>query len=912
MSNVKKLMMTAASAGDALNVEDVFSTYVYDGTSKGLAIKNNIAFEDGPTGAIGSSTQFENYNESFNKSSDLTGNSDGKTFTFSFWIYPTPENNNTMYIYHTSGSWKNTISWSPSGTIFVSFFANESSGGTVLEIQNPDIRCPSLTWSHVLISCDMTDPSRRWLFINDEEANPSWTFTNSNIDFTRSNHAIGDDLTGSTGNFNGYMAHFFFDRTYRALNVTSNRRYFIDDAKGSTSPSTQSALNPLIYLPMTSDYSVGQNLGSGGSFSATNSPTIVTDNGTEAEAGHGQGGMAWFKCRNVAMNHVLFDTVRGEKERLISSSTSNQDTQAAGRFPRFTATGFNLEGDTGGDINYSSREYCSWSWRKAPKFFDVVTYTGNGVAGREIAHNLGTTVGTLIIKRLDGGSSFQTYHRGLTAGNRLELNTTIAQTTSGVSAIFGNGSSFVAPTDSVFTVGNNNEVNSLNNTYVAYLFAHNDGDGEFGPNGDQDIIKCGSYTGNGSTNGPEIDLGFEPQWVLVKQSSASGQWWQLIDVMRGFTVSTGAQTLGANASDAEYTNAGFGSSTPILSPTTTGFQVRSNQPATNGSGATYIYIAIRRGPMGYPSSGSDFFKTITRNEVTSDQLSGQGVGYYSGWPVDSAWIKGVDSTGNWSNRDRLRGDRDLRFNLKGAESTATSNTYFDNNIGAQSGASSTQTGIRNYMWRRYPGVFDYFNYTGNGSHPQTLNHNLGVIPEMIFTKCRSGYSNGDWHIYHKDTYTSGGSFSESGGNYQFGTFYNNIDSAPTATTIDIKNIGYDSEASNYSGYEYMVYLFASLDGIAKVGSYTGNGGTQTINCGFSNGARFVLIKRTSDLGDWHLWDSESGIVSGNDPFLELNTNLAYNSSYDSIDPHNSGFTINNTINTLINGNGNSYIFYAVA
>ena len=74
-------------------------------------------------------------------------------------------------------------------------------------------------------------------------------------------------------------------------------------------------------------------------------------------------------------------------------------------------------------------------------------------------------------------------------------------------------------------------------SFVAYLFAHNDGDGEFGPDGDADIIKCGSYTGNGSANGPEIDLGFEPQWVLIKAQQSTGNWF-MFDTMRGMPVST--------------------------------------------------------------------------------------------------------------------------------------------------------------------------------------------------------------------------------------------------------------------------------------------------------------------------------------------------------------------------------------
>tara|TARA_R110002153_G_C12964871_1_gene460463 strand:- start:50 stop:529 length:480 start_codon:yes stop_codon:yes gene_type:complete len=108
----------------------------------------------------------------------------------------------------------------------------------------------------------------------------------------------------------------------------------------------------------------------------------------------------------------------------------------------------------------------------------------------------------------------------------------------------------------------------------------------------------------------------------------------------------------------------------------------------------------------------------------------------------------------------------------------------------------------------------------------------------------------------------------------------------------------------------IAYLFATLDGISKVGSYTGNGSSQTIDCGFSAGARFVLLKNTSAAHGWHLFDATRGIVSGNDPYLLLNTNAAQYTNLDMIDPHNSGFTVLD--HGEINGNGNTIIFYAIA
>ena len=96
-----------------------------------------------------------------------------------------------------------------------------------------------------------------------------------------------------------------------------------------------------------------------------------------------------------------------------------------------------------------------------------------------------------------------------------------------------------------------------------------------------------------------------------------------------------------------------------------------------------------------------------------------------------------------------------------------------------------------------------------------------------------------------------------------------------------------------------------------MGSYSGNGGTQNIDCGFSSGARFVLIKRTDTSGEgWKVHDSIRGIVAGNDPFIELNTTNAQNSSFDLVDPYSGGFAVNNYAGW--NGSGGSYIFYAIA
>ena len=133
----------------------------------------------------------------------------------------------------------------------------------------------------------------------------------------------------------------------------------------------------------------------------------------------------------------------------------------------------------------------------------------------------------------------------------------------------------------------------------------------------------------------------------------------------------------------------------------------------------------------------------------------------------------------------------------------------------------------------------------------------------------------------------------------------------TYPTVSVLNLGTDSPV-NGIGSSYVAFLFATLAGISKVGSYTGNGGSQTINCGFTTGARFVLIKRTDAAGDWYVWDTVRGIISANDPHLSLNGTAAEVTTDDSIDPDSTGFIVNQLAATNINVTSATYIYLALA
>jgi len=211
-----------------------------------------------------------------------------------------------------------------------------------------------------------------------------------------------------------------------------------------------------------------------------------------------------------------------------------------------------------------------------------------------------------------------------------------------------------------------------------------------------------------------------------------------------------------------------------------------------------------------------------------------------------------------------------------------------------------------YQFRRAPGFFDVVAYTGNGTE-RGVNHNLGVTPEMLIIKARD-FSGKEWFVHH----TGLSSWSrvlqlQSSGADGNGDTGGNL---PTETTFPVNA----SSNVNGSGYNYIAYLFATLPGISKVGSYTGNGTSQTIDCGFSNGARFVLTKRANTTGNWNVWDSERGIVAGNDPRLELNTTDAEDTGHDYIDPDSSGFVVNYVADDDddSNVNGDEYIFLAVS
>jgi hypothetical protein len=586
-------------------------------------------------------------------------------------------------------------------------------------------------------------------------------------------------------------------------------------------------------------------------------------------------GMVWLRMRDLGEYIYVNDTVRGINKALQSSNNAAESSTNYKVVTEFNSTGFKAVGHGYGGTD---RGMCSWTFRKAPKFFDVVTGTTDNSGHIDLTHSLGQEPGMVIVKRTDATSNWFVYHRSLGVTKYLNLDTT------------GAASNFTAWANvSSTTFRAQIGFGSAPANIVAYFFGHDtSSDG---------MIQCGNFTGTGSQI--TTTLGFEPQWLMFKRTdNSAGGGWGIVDNIRGWVEggnSSNFQLLEANnTDDGEAESSGPG----LIS---TGFT------SNYSNGREYIYMAIRRGPMQTPTSSTSVFAKDFR--FSSDaQAENPKLNYYSGFPVDFD-LNFRRSGGGVYVSSRLQGGSNFLQTNSNAAEIASSSDQFGSNKGLVPGfTNSEDTTIMSAMWRRAPGFFDVVVYTGNESSGRQITHNLGVAPEMIWIKERGGTSS--WAVYHKGL--NGGTnphdyvlaglnngYDEANNNTYFGA-------APTSTTFTVGN----NQATNENSIAIIAFLFATLAGISKVGSFSHTNGSSTdVDCGFSSGSSFVIVKdrdQGSDSGDWYVWDSKRGIVSGNDPYLLLNSNAAEVTNTDYIDTLSSGFQIASGFAT------GDYIFYAIA
>jgi hypothetical protein len=289
--------------------------------------------------------------------------------------------------------------------------------------------------------------------------------------------------------------------------------------------------------------------------------------------------------------HNIFDVVRGFDKQLDVNDTA-AEVDRAGDAVTVNSTGFTLDA-TYCNINNSSTTNVAWAWKAGGSGssntagsitstvsanpsagFSIVTYTGTG-ANATVGHGLGVAPKMLIVKRRDSaGYSWIIGHSSIGWNNYIVFATDAAGPNS---AIWQD----TAPTSTVFSVGTNAAVNGLSATFVAYCFSEVEG-----------YSKFGSYTGNSSSDGSFVYLGFRPSWLLVKRYNTTGAWF-LMDAARN-TYNVVDDFLYPNSSDSENSGS-FGEAIDFLS---NGFKCRTTSGFLNGSGDSYIYAAFAEHPFG--------------------------------------------------------------------------------------------------------------------------------------------------------------------------------------------------------------------------------------------------------------------------------------------------------------------------
>ena len=606
----------------------------------------------------------------------------------------------------------------------------------------------------------------------------------------------------------------------------------------------------------------------------------------------GEGGLVWTKRRNITRDHILFDSERNASSKLM---TNNNFGEAANQPYSITmnSDGYSWSG-ADNDVNVSGSEYCSWTFRKCRGFFDVVTYTGTGSSGKTVSHSLGSSPGFIMVKRTDDQDNWSCFHRSIGTSGIIEMNNTDAENP--------NNNVYTGVSSTNFTLGSDSSVNASGGSYVAYVFAHDDQ--SFGDDGDEAIIKCGSYTGNGGTQA--IDFGFEPQFVIVKRASGGSGDWFLFDTMRGLFVRDARSSyyLRPNSSGTE-------DAAQSLSITNNGIEFDNiNSDNYNGYGNTYIYIAIRR-PM---KTTDDADEVLDIKKITGNGTEGRHIQGSSGAsPTDMFITRRVNEAGEPAViGSRFQANKTFTTPSTDGESSSPHGQAvpmpFDVMTGVKLGNDQTLNGnnktYMHYFFARKPEIFDVISYVGSGSS-RTIAHQLGVKPEVAIIKRR--FSAGP-HTFGSSAFPQGGHMflNQSSGissTNQTGRFvYSNWSS----TVLGIGN----SSNVNANNGRYIGYLFASKAGVCKIGTYSGTGSSIDIDCGFQ--ARFVLIKRMdASVVGWWILDSVHGINAGNDPAWNFENNNTGTAQYDLIDSDGDGFTVEGG-NVSVNQSGGTYFFMAFA
>ena len=324
---------------------------------------------------------------------------------------------------------------------------------------------------------------------------------------------------------------------------------------------------------------------------------IYSGNGSNGHAISGldfQPDWVWLKNRNTGNTHEAFDSVRGATKTLYPDRSDEEYVNSTGSLTSFNSDGFTV--GSGDGANKSGSGIASWNWKAGTSFtndasstgigsidsagsfnndagFSIVTYTGNGSSGATVKHGMNQKPSMFIIKDRDNSNEgWMVYHTSLGATKYMRLNETGAAATGSV--YFNN----TEPTNSVFTIGNNDVVNKSGDKYVTYCFAEKKG-----------YSKFGSYAANENVDGTFIYLGFKPAFIILKQTNLARDW-HMFDNKRSPFNAVG-KYLRPNQSGAEDSGEEY---VDFLS---NGYKIKNTGNRFNDAGGTYIFMAFSSEPF---------------------------------------------------------------------------------------------------------------------------------------------------------------------------------------------------------------------------------------------------------------------------------------------------------------------------
>jgi hypothetical protein len=623
----------------------------------------------------------------------------------------------------------------------------------------------------------------------------------------------------------------------------------------------------------------------------------------------------WIKSRSNGTSHELHDSVRGEPSRISSDATAAASTSYNG-FVALTSNGFSLDGaGSGGEVNTSGRTYVAWNWYAPTSFsysasgsqlattgrsnadagFSIIKYTGGG-GSKTIRHNLSLPPEITIIKKTSATEDWY-YQSEVQLGGwnkNLRLNTDDSESTS---------TTLVTGVDaSTISLGSSTAVNGTSTDYIAYCFHNVEG-----------YSRIGSYVGTGAS-GNFVVTGFEPAFVLLKNTTTTGLSWTIIDNKRSPSNPRNL-ALFSNYNIADYTQ------TDGLNFHTNGFEILNTTNWMNKSGDTFIFMAFAQDADTSAPTKADSFEAKT---YTGDGGT-QNIAMSNGMKPDFVWLKErsgtqwhslydsirgvgnriVSNSTNAENFDanRLTGFNDGNFSIGSDGDTNTLNdTYISWNWKAadhdRNLATINQDGSITSLVSANPAAgFSIVKFTiSNPASSQTIGHGLGGAPELIISKSTS--DSGDWYTYHKDVGTG-----------KYLTLNSTSTETSYANGFSTVNSTVWQQYFRSDAESHVAYLFRSITGYQKIGSYSGNQSLNTanqINFGFT--PRFVLIKNTTNTNSqWMLFDS----VRTNGMALYANQVSTESDYTTDLLLSSQGLEFKST-NINVNQSGATYIYLAIA